>query len=169
MWRADMRSGRSGGFTLLELLVVIAIVSLLAAMATQGLLAGRVAANETAAAGTLKTLSAALELYRNANGSYPTAMSQLTAAGGAAPGYVVDEIDSATTGRPRNGYRFLYFPWQQTAGRPVDAFFVIAGPSRRGITGRRLFYLDESGVVRVTDGNFTGRPAAESWPPVSGG
>jgi len=60
------------GFTLVEIMIVVAIIALLAAIAIPNLLKQRIAANESAAQATLRTISAALETYAAANkGTYP--------------------------------------------------------------------------------------------------
>jgi len=55
------------GFTLVEIMIVVAIIALLAAIAIPNLLRARVAANESAAQATLRTISTALETYAAAN------------------------------------------------------------------------------------------------------
>src|SRR3989344_6607266 len=62
------------GFTLIELLVVIAIIGLLASVVLISLNSARAKARDTARKATLRQLQKAIELYRNANGSYPVAM-----------------------------------------------------------------------------------------------
>ena len=52
------------GFTLIELLIVVAIIAIIAAIAIPNLLTARVTANETAAAGTLRTLVSAQAQFK---------------------------------------------------------------------------------------------------------
>ena len=74
------------GFTLVEIMIVVAIIALLAAIAIPNLLRARMAANDSLAKSTLRTLSTAAETYSTAhNGSYPTTIDNLT---GATPAYV---------------------------------------------------------------------------------
>ncbi len=54
----------AGGFTLIELMVVIAIIAILISIAVPNLLRSKVAANETAAIGSLRTLLAAEAVIR---------------------------------------------------------------------------------------------------------
>jgi prepilin-type N-terminal cleavage/methylation domain-containing protein len=62
------------GFTLVEIMIVVAIIALLAAIAIPNLLRARMAANESAAQATLKTISTSLETYSvSNNGSYGAA------------------------------------------------------------------------------------------------
>lgn len=140
------------GFTLVEIMIVVAIIGLLAAIAIPNLLRARHNANEGAAIGNMKTISTALESFRAAQtpATYPAALSGLTAAGGAAPPYLINELDTATTGAPRQGYNFVY------ARVNADQYTLTASPSVAGRTGTRIFFVDESGVIRLN--NAAGAP-----------
>jgi general secretion pathway protein G len=63
------------GFTLVELLVVIAIIGILAAIGITALSTARVKARDAKRIADLKQIQAALELYFNEKGNYPTGSS----------------------------------------------------------------------------------------------
>ena len=63
------------GFTLVEIMIVVAIIALLAAIAIPNLLRARHNANESAAIGSMRTFSSALESFRAAQTSYPSALT----------------------------------------------------------------------------------------------
>ncbi|HYU45033.1 MAG TPA: prepilin-type N-terminal cleavage/methylation domain-containing protein, partial [Terriglobales bacterium] len=71
------------GFSLIELLIVVAIILIIAAIAIPNLLRARIAANESAAASTLRTINTAEVSYITA---YPaTGYGSLTVLGGVGP------------------------------------------------------------------------------------
>ena len=57
------------GFSFIELLIVVAIILIIAAIAIPNLLRARIAANESSAAASLRTIDTAELSYQNA---YPT-------------------------------------------------------------------------------------------------
>lgn len=65
------------GFTLIQLMVVVVIIAIILALALPSLFRSRIAANETAAIGTLKTLVTAQESYRLSMGRYATSLWEL--------------------------------------------------------------------------------------------
>lgn len=72
-------SGRARGFTLVEIMIVLMLIASLSVLAIPSLLRARMAANESAARATLKTIAVALENYASETGSgYPTDFSDLT-------------------------------------------------------------------------------------------
>ena len=90
-----MFTGNKRGFTLIELLVVIAIIGILSSVVLASLNSARRKGRDARRIADVKQLQLALELYYDANGSYPAA---LTAANLVTPGYIaalsVDPTDA---------------------------------------------------------------------------
>ncbi|MGA8011833.1 MAG: prepilin-type N-terminal cleavage/methylation domain-containing protein, partial [Candidatus Acidiferrales bacterium] len=74
------------GFSLIELLIVVAIILIIAAIAIPNLLRARMAANESSAVGTVRTLVTSEVTYSSTWGTgFATTLANL---GGATPGCV---------------------------------------------------------------------------------
>ena len=130
-------------FTLIEIMIVVTILALLAALAIPGLLRARHNANETAAVGSMRIISSALESYRGAQVSYPSALSDLS---NTTPPYVDSILTGATSsGSAKQGY---YYAYSQVNG---NQYTLYASPETPSVTGTRIFFVDESGVIRVND------------------
>lgn len=93
------------GFTLIELLVVIAIIGILASIVLASLNSARIKSRDARRVADIKQIQLALELYFDANGSYPTATSALaptfmpsvpTDPAGTNPAYGYQSITSAS-------------------------------------------------------------------------
>jgi len=142
---------RNRGFTLVEIMIVVAIIALLAAIAIPNLLRARHNANEAAAIGALRTISTACESFRAAQ-TPPTYPANL--AGMIAPASVPPYIDAALAGAVaapgRQGYFYVY------ALVNANQYTCTANPAVAGTTGTRIFFVDESGVVRLN--NAGGNP-----------
>ncbi len=80
-----MRSFHKRGFTLIELLVVIAIIGLLSAVVLASLTTAQQKGRDARRLSDIKQIQLALELYYDANQSYPT---DIYAANVLAPGYI---------------------------------------------------------------------------------
>lgn len=133
------------GFTLVEIMIVVAIIALLAAIAIPNLLRARHNANEAAAISALKTISTACESYRAAQTptNYPTSLVTL---GNAVPPYIDNTLRDATAvTSSRQGYYFTY-SWVTK-----NEYTCLATPASTGVTGTRIFFVDESGVIRLND------------------
>lgn len=138
------------GFTLVEIMIVVAIIALLAAIAIPNLLRARHNANEAAAISALKTISTACESYRAAQTptNYPTGLVTL---GNAVPPYIDNTLRDATAvGSSRQGY---YFTYTRVTN---NEYTCLSTPASSGVTGTRIFFVDESGVIRLN--NAAGPP-----------
>lgn len=134
------KCGKARGFTLVEIMIVVAIIALIAAIAIPNLLRARHNANETAAIGTTRTFSTALESFRAAQTppSYPALLTELSDAD---PQYVPAELTDGTN----QGYDFTYVQVSD------DQFTLTSDPATAGVTGTRVFFVDETGVLRLDD------------------
>ena len=137
------------GFSLIELLIVVAIILIIAAIAIPNLLRARIAANESSAAASIRTIGTAEVSYYT---SYPTVgFSTLAAMGGAAPCTPSQAggclIDSTLGGGSKSGYTFA-----ATGSAPVNGantqFLSTAVPATLNTTGVKAFCGTEDNVVR---------------------
>ena len=159
------------GFSLIELLIVVAIILIIAAIAIPNLLRARMAANESAAVGTLRTENSSLALYwSNWQSGYPPNMGVMGGAPGpatCAANNLLDNVLGVAGAATKTGYTFNYaglVAWP--AGPPAPAcaggfqtYGIGATPVVVGSTGQRSFCTDESGVIRF---NPTGAAAPTS-------
>ena len=147
------------GFSLIELLLVVAIILIIAAMAIPNLLRARVAANESSAVATLRSLNSAEVTYAMTyNSGYPDTLASLgPPTAGQQPSFnsadLVDQVlsgqgpaGSATT-FVKNGYLFTY----STIGAypQVSTYSINADPLLRGTSGQRSFFTNEPLIIRV--------------------
>lgn len=130
-----MKRRKSQGFTLVEILIVVAIIVVIAAIAIPNLIAARINANEASALASLKTLTSASETFRIAQARFPGNLTELNATD---PPF----IDSVLASGNKSGYTFTW-----SGG--TNIYNVIASPQTPNITGVRVFFLDQSGVIRV--------------------
>src|SRR5690349_521683 len=103
------------GFSLIELLIVVAIILIIAAIAVPNLLRSRMAANESSAAGSERTLATSNVTYSTTYGlGYAVSMAALGPAATASSS-AADLIDATLAGAtissaPKSGYFFTYTP-----------------------------------------------------------
>jgi type IV pilus assembly protein PilA len=143
------------GFSLIELLIVVAIILIIAAIAIPNLLRARIAANESSAVASLRTLNTAQISY---NSSYPTigfatALANLAGTNCAPPGSTgACIIDTQLASGIKSGYSFAL---SNTSGTPNSTYTFIASPISPNQTGVRYFCSFADAVVRFSATSLT--------------
>ena len=136
------------GFSLIELLIVVAIILIIAAIAIPNLLRARIAANESSAVASVRTVNTAQVAY---NSAYPTvgyagALSNLSGTSCAPPSSTsACLIDNVLASGTKNGYGFTL---GSVSGTPASTYIFAAGPTAPNQTGVRYFCSFADGVVR---------------------
>ena len=150
------------GFSLIELLIVVAIILIIAAIAIPNLLRSRIAANESSAVGSVRTLTTAQVTYSSTYGTGYTTLAQLGgAAGCVAAAATACLIDPVLTLGTKSGYTVASVPntGAGTNASPFNGFETNATPFSVS-TGTRAFCSDNSGVIRYnTTGTAIGTAA----------
>jgi len=146
------------GFSLIELLIVVAIILIIAAIAIPNLLRARMAANESSAVGSTRTINTAEVTY---NSTFPTVGFTATLAnlGGTASPCVAATnsaclIDSVLSGGTKGGYLFT-MGTGSTTGTPQPSYNVFAAPQIPNQTGVRNFCSFEDAVVRYSTASLS--------------
>jgi len=142
------------GFSLIELLIVVAIILIIAAIAIPNLLRARIAANESSAAASTRTISTAELSYSTAYPAvgYPASLAILgPAAAGCAGGpavtngCIIDFVLAQSGTTAKSGYKFT------AAGQgaaPAVTYDIDGTPQTLNTTGVKEFCAVEDNVVR---------------------
>jgi prepilin-type N-terminal cleavage/methylation domain-containing protein len=136
------RDSSSAGFSLIELLIVVAIILIIASIAIPNLLKSKMAANESSAVGSGRTVNTAQITYAVAHPKIGFACD-LTSLGTAGL------IDQVLAGGKKSGYVYAVVNCKRQKGIVVGYTWV-ASPSVPGTTGYRCFCGDESGVIKYS-------------------
>jgi len=170
------------GFSLIELLIVVAIILIIAAIAIPNLLRARMAANESSAVASVRTVNSAEVTY---NSTYPTvgfapALVNLGPGGVAVAcptpatsttSCLIDGVLAANgnpAGSGKSGYQFV--TGTGTVTNNVNTGYVIyARPNAIGQTGQRAFCSIEDAVVRWDAAGACGTTEATvlTFPPLN--
>jgi type IV pilus assembly protein PilA len=147
--KIEMRKQK--GFSLIELLIVVAIILIIAAIAIPNLMRARMAANDSSAAASVRSIVTAEIGYYS---SYPTiGYTALASLGGAAPctpgvatGCLIDNLLAAASAAPgKSGYLFTAAP---IAAGTVNTTFFTTGAPITAQTGTKAYCAFDDGVVR---------------------
>jgi type IV pilus assembly protein PilA len=145
------------GFTLIELIIVVAIISIVAAIATPGLLRARMTANEASAIGSMKSITSAEIAYSascGGGGFAPTLVVLGTPAPGTTLGFISRDL-SQVAAPMKSGYTFTVGNGAGAAAGPTDcngggtitAYYATATPLSFGISGARSFAANIDSIV----------------------
>ncbi len=142
--------------------VLIPVALVVAALVIPNLLRSRLAANEASAVASLRTIDQAANTYSQTyKNGYPANLEVLTGIGIPSCDHA-GLIDGVIASGRRDGYIFTYQPTsgplpESVSSKPVAngcsvpgaaGFSVNADPLRRGTTGQRSFFVDQTGVIR---------------------
>jgi prepilin-type N-terminal cleavage/methylation domain-containing protein len=160
------------GFSLIELLIVVAIILIIAAIAIPNLLRARIAANESSAVSSVRTINTAEVTYQS---GYPTwgyadTMAKLGpgVAGSVCPAAgptqnlscLIDSVlaNATAAGTAKSGYWFRLAA-QQGAGGTLYLFYTVGtSPAAYNQTGVRNFCSNEDAVVQFNPGASGSNP-----------
>jgi type IV pilus assembly protein PilA len=142
------------GFSLIELLIVVAIILIIAAIAIPNLMRARMAANDSSAAASTRSIVTAEVGYYSA---YPTiGYTALASLGGVAPctpgtatACLIDNLlaSAAAGGAGKSGFFFSATP-SAGAGSTVNNQFYVTGYPISAQTGTKSYCAFGDGVVR---------------------
>ena len=152
---------RDGGFSLIELLLVVAIIAIIAAIALPGLMRARLAANESSAIASLRTIGSAQATFASSCGGGGFAQS-LDDLAEPPTGTTVAFIPPDVAAGEKGGYTLLLV---EGLGEPMaeaevtcngattgtrSSFLATANPIVDGRSGVRAFGINNSNVLRWT-------------------
>lgn len=143
------------GFSLIELLIVIAIILILITVAVPQYQKAQIMAREMAASKAVQTVQTVEVMYQSQYGHFAQSLRELGppdsgASSAAAAGLISGALASGTVG----GYKF-------TLTGTADTYTIAASPVAYGSSGNKSFYLDQTGILRASDGP---EPATASSP-----
>ena len=140
------------GFSLIELLIVVAIILIIAAIAIPNLLRARIAANESSAVASVRTINTAEITYQTGNPTIGyTSLSVLGGTGtpcALVAGTAACLIDNTLALGTKSGYLFVASP-QTSAGSTIANMVTVSTiPQSYNQSGVRSFCSNEDAVIK---------------------
>lgn len=150
------------GFSLIELLIVVAIILIIAAIAIPNLLRARIAANESSAVASVRTINTAMISY---NSAYPTVgfAANLGALAGTSCSPPTSAgaclIDTQLASGTKSGYSFEA---TSSGSAPASAYYASGSPLTPNQSGVRSFCSIADAVVRYSTAALTSCAGTET-------
>jgi prepilin-type N-terminal cleavage/methylation domain-containing protein len=144
------------GFSFLEVFIVVAIILILAAIEIPNLWRARMAANQAAAAASMRAIQTAEAVYAATYGNgYTTQLSQLGPPGSGTPSTSIAAglLDKLLAGGSKGGYRYIYIPGPVTDGK-ISSFTVKAVPAAPCETGFVSYTVNSSDPTSISAQTF---------------
>ena len=143
--------------------VSIIPILIIAAIAIPNLLQSKMSANEAAAIAMLEALTESSVMYSTTHGGFPHTISDLRPSAGspASSSSAADLIDAVLASGVKNGYSFTYAVVASDPSGNVLSYSITASPVTPGATGRRYFFINQTGVIHAE----MGRAATADSPP----
>jgi type IV pilus assembly protein PilA len=141
------------GFSLIELLIVVAIILIIAAIAVPNLLRSKMAANESSAAASERTIATSNVTYSTTYGiGYAQTFSYLGPDTSVTPpvatSTAADLIDSTLMTGTKSGYDFSTYSANDSNGDGIfETFTSFSSPVLEDSTGKSVFCVDQTNVV----------------------
>lgn len=169
-------SDKQKGFSLIELLIVVAIILIISAIAVPNMIHAKIAANQSSAAASLRTIDSASAAYSSSyQDGYPGSLAVLGPPAGGATCNAAGLIDAVLVTGSKSGYVFTWnigsaqvAPANVPAGCPAgytDMYSVTADPFGFP-TGTTHYCVDATGVIRQ-DANTIATTAAGGCNPAT--
>jgi type IV pilus assembly protein PilA len=160
---------KQAGFSLIELLIVVSIILIIAAIAIPSLVGAKIAANEAAAANSIRTINTAQVTYQSTYAAIgysnsiaalgPPASTGCPAAGPVSANACLIDFGLANAATPAKAKTGYYFGLGVPAGGPPNSGYTAGGaPAAFNRSGVRGFCSNEDGAIHVA-------PAWNSAPP----